>query len=567
MKPNFLFKSLIALLLFGTSQSCLAHFAWVTTDSENRALLFFGESPDERAYKLPESLLKAKVNALTEGKKHADVKLVEVDEEDFIGRRSAEPVNPRATLATSLTYGNYHGTLLKYYAYHAGQVATDPPRLTQEPSEQKGSKQKVSAAKPQAGLEVIPSVSQRGLCLTVLWQGKPLEGVEATLMVGDGESEKSKSDRDGEAWFPPPVTGGGETQIAAIVGHEVDKEGTVDGEPYNNESHYATITFMHTNKEGNTEPREAATSAAANTHSAYPPVAEPVTSFGAAVSDGWLYVYSGHTGAAHSYSREELSTHFQRLNLSGGSAWEDLPCPRPLQGLAAATYDGKIYRVGGLEARNADGDEADLHSVADFAVYDPKTKTWTDLPALPAARSSHDVVVIDGTMYVVGGWNLTGETPGEWQGEILTYDLSQESGSWRPLEVLKLKRRALSVGEHEGKLVIIGGMNEDNDITQKVTIYDPATGQVSDFAEFPGSGMDGFGTTAINQGGQLYANGLEGVVYRLDAAGQAWQPVGELQQPRFFHQLVPGPGKALLAVAGTSDVEHLGDIEVLEVAK
>jgi hypothetical protein len=71
-----------------------------------------------------------------------------------------------------------------------------------------------------------------------------------------------------------------------------------------------------------------------------PPLPEPLSSFGAVVSEDWLYVYGGHTGTEHEHSAENLSNHFRRVRLTetgnAGDAqeWEELPMQTPLQGLA-----------------------------------------------------------------------------------------------------------------------------------------------------------------------------------------------------------------------------------------
>ena len=120
-----------------------------------------------------------------------------------------------------------------------------------------------------------------------------------------------------------------------------------------------------------------------------------MSSFGAVVADGWLYVYGGHTGEEHEHSAANLSKHFRRIQLDGGTEWEELPMQTPLQGLPLVAHGGKIYRVGGLNMRNATTkDDEDLHSTAEFAEFDPATSKWTALAPLPAARSSHNAVVI-----------------------------------------------------------------------------------------------------------------------------------------------------------------------------
>src|SRR5688500_5501399 len=89
----------------------------------------------------------------------------------------------------------------------------------------------------------------------------------------------------------------------------------------------------------------------------YPPVPRAVSSFGAAVSDGWLYVYGGHCARTHQYSTEAVVGTFHRLKLSNPKAWEELPGGPPLQGLALVAHGGKIYRVGGMQPRNKPGEK------------------------------------------------------------------------------------------------------------------------------------------------------------------------------------------------------------------
>ena len=57
------------------------------------------------------------------------------------------------------------------------------------------------------------------------------------------------------------------------------------------------------------------------------------------------------------------SWHFPRIAVGGGK-WEELPGGPRLQGLNLATVGGKVYRVGGMEARNQAGEKQDLHSVS-----------------------------------------------------------------------------------------------------------------------------------------------------------------------------------------------------------
>ena len=135
---------------------------------------------------------------------------------------------------------------------------------------------------------------------------------------------------------------------------------------------------------------------------------EAVNSFGGAVLGDWLYVYSGHLGVTHKYHEGTTSKHFRRLNLKDRTTWEKLPPGPPLQGVTLMAYNGMLYRIGGMSARNRPNQPDDLISVADFARFDPRNKTWTNLPPLPAPRSTHDSVVVGDKIYVIGGWSMNG---------------------------------------------------------------------------------------------------------------------------------------------------------------
>ncbi len=74
----------------------------------------------------------------------------------------------------------------------------------------------------------------------------------------------------------------------------------------------------------------------------FPPLPVAVSSFGAAVADGWLYVYGGHSGKTHEYSTEDVAGTFYRLNLADPRAWEALPGGPKLQGLARSPIEERF---------------------------------------------------------------------------------------------------------------------------------------------------------------------------------------------------------------------------------
>jgi N-acetylneuraminic acid mutarotase len=541
-------------LLAGQAQ---AHFPWLAVDGDGRALVFFGESPDERNYHLPSALAEAKLFSRSGNGEPVEVATGTLEEEDFVGRRSNEPVAKEAVLELTAQYGIYHGMLLTYYAKAI-------PGTTVAAWEKAG---------PSKGLklDVSPKASDEGLALVVTWEGEPLAGAGIALTDSSGETQEAKTDAKGVATFKEPAAG----PVSAITSYmKKGEKGEHEGKAYTSVGNYGTLNFNHKSATAGDKPAQKAAAKEAKPAeskpeealSAYPALPEPISSFGAAVCDGYLYVYSGHTGGEHEHSKDNLSQKFLRIKLDGGSEWEELPMETPLQGLPLVAHAGKLYRVGGLNAKNADGEDEDLHSVAEFSRYDPAAKKWTALAPLPEARSSHDAVVIGDKLYVVGGWTLDGDRKGKWLDTAWAFDLTKPEGEWEAIAKPNFRRRALAAAQWEGKLVALGGMDADVNISRQVSVLDPATGEWSELAELPGEDMDGFGAAAWNLNGKLFASGTQESLYRLADDGKSWEAVLELKQPRFFHRLLPAGKATLLSIAGASFDGHLANIEEVSIA-
>ena len=299
--------------------------------------------------------------------------------------------------------------------------------------------------------------------------------------------------------------------------------------------------------------------------SKFPALPESITSFGAAISEGWLYVYGGNTGKTHQYSSDLQSNRFRRLNLAQPEAWEDLPGEAKLQGLALVTHRGKIYRVGGFSARNATGEKQDLWSVADVARFDPATKMWEQLPSLPAPRSSHDAVVLDNKIYVAGGWAMKGGgKSSEWHHTAVVLDLVEPTLAWKELPAPRFVRRAVSLATQKGKVYVIGGMYESGETSSEVDYYDPATNIWQSAPDLPGKSIEGFGNSSFELGGHLFVSTIEGHVQRLD--GDKWTLVSKLKHPRYFHRMLPLSKDELLFVGGTArSGDRVNEIETIQV--
>src|SRR5438552_17991750 len=95
---------------------------------------------------------------------------------------------------------------------------------------------------------------------------------------------------------------------------------------------------------------------------------------------------------------------------NGGTWQTQAPIPVSRQERATGVLNGKVYVVGGYDA--------DAHSTATVQVYNPTTDTWTLAQALPIAVNHNAAAVAGGKLYSFGAG----------VGETLVYDPS--SNSW-----------------------------------------------------------------------------------------------------------------------------------------
>jgi YHS domain-containing protein len=297
----------------------------------------------------------------------------------------------------------------------------------------------------------------------------------------------------------------------------------------------------------------------------YLPLPAAVSSFGAAVSDGFVYVYGGHIGTAHTYSTETVSGKFRRLDLAHpGKGWEELAEGLPLQGLALVAHAGKIYRIGGMQPLNKPGEKADNRSTASCAVYSPKTNRWEPIADMPAGRSSHDAAVAGDLLVVVGGWTMPGGSADSvWHDTALILDLSPPNPTWKSVPQ-PFKRRALGASAIGDRVYAIGGMTWENEVDRSVDILDVKKNTWSPGRLLPGGTMNGFSPAACALAGSLCVSPMDGNVYRNDAqVSVPWSEVGKLGAKRLVHRIVPIGDDRILVLAGASKSGNLASLEVV----
>lgn len=503
----------VALALGSWAQ---AHFLWIVSDpASSQARVYFSEDAQPDDPDLLDRLSDLKLNVLEGRDKSSELPVAKE------GDALVAPLGNAYGVSLSREYGvlerGGEKFLLHYHATsQVSPIRADWKRLGGE----------------QVPLEIVPSQLGNQVELTLFWNGKPL--ADAVIVAEGAGLEKvdAKTDAQGRIKVEPKKAG----LLLVRAKHVVTQAGKAGDKAYDSIRHWTTLTV----------PVSISNVQSASTE--LPDVPKGITSFGAAAIGDSVYVYGGHWGGAHHYWQEGQSNELLRLN-AGESKWEQLAGGPRRTGTAMVAHGGKLYRIGGFEARNAEADDADLHSMDDVQRFDPATGKWEDFVAMPVPRSSHDAAVLENTIYVVGGWNLQQRGEGKFLDTMLTLDLSAAKPEWKTATV-PFKRRALSVAVHDGKVYAIGGMLEKGGPTTKVSVYDPQSQKWSDVSSLHGQPKEGFGNTSFEVNRKLSVVTRSGAIQQLNEDDKSWSIAGYLKSPRFFSRLLPISGGRGIVIAG-----------------
>lgn len=280
-----------------------------------------------------------------------------------------------------------------------------------------------------------------------------------------------------------------------------------------------------------------------------------ITSFGAARVGESIYVYGGHTGSAHSYWNTSQSNQLLRWDTTAVEGrWEVVAeGQHRLQGLAMVPHGERLILVGGFFATNEEGESHQLFSQSQVVAFETNSRQWSPLPSLPQGRSSHDAIVLDDRLYVVGGWAMDGPDSTQWHDSAWVLNLQDTAAGWRELPAPGFQRRALALAAFDGKIFALGGMERQGGPTRRTSIYDPQSQAWTDGPELVGDqGMVGFGAAAWPLDGRLVVTAYDGSVQVLSVDQGSWEVVGQTEDARFFHRLLPYSPSHLVLVGGAS---------------
>ena len=201
------------------------------------------------------------------------------------------------------------------------------------------------------------------------------------------------------------------------------------------------------------------------------------------------------------------------------------PLPEPLDHAAAASYNGKLYVVGGGYLNRGDLSNK-------LFIYDPTTNKWTEGKDMPSARGALTANFINGTLYAVGGVDASGAVSDNWAYNPVT-------NTWTEKAPLPTAREHLTSVVVDDKLYVIGGrtsgMATNVDANE---VYNPITDNWTVLESMP-SQRGGLASAAAN--GSIYVFGGEVPARtfdnneKYDSVSKEWR--SELPMPTARHGL------------------------------
>ena len=149
--------------------------------------------------------------------------------------------------------------------------------------------------------------------------------------------------------------------------------------------------------------------------------------------------------------------------------WQPLPSmPTARSCLAAAAVAGKVYAIGGYDVQA----DADRRFVA-VEAYDPLSGTWTRVASLSVARSCHTATVVDGKIYVLGGERVDPDD----EDLLVTTDRTDAydpaADNWQQMAAMPTSRSSHAAAVLDGKIYVTGGYTSSGQALNAVEAYDP----------------------------------------------------------------------------------------------
>lgn len=169
------------------------------------------------------------------------------------------------------------------------------------------------------------------------------------------------------------------------------------------------------------------------------------------------------------------------------NSWKSIASlPQPLHHTAAASYDGKIYVVGGFISR-------EWIPTNQLFIYDPIRNQWTEGKSMPSPRGALNALFVKGTLYAIGGQD---------EARILNFNEAYNplTNTWISKAPMITERHHAASTAVEDKIYVIGGRTAGSSPLVNLNVnemYDIKTGKWTAVGSMP-SKRSGIAASAIN---------------------------------------------------------------------
>jgi DNA-binding CsgD family transcriptional regulator len=214
---------------------------------------------------------------------------------------------------------------------------------------------------------------------------------------------------------------------------------------------------------------------------ARPPLAVPRARMAVTAIEGLIYVIGGDTATGVTAAMDVYDS------ITGD--WASLAAkPTAVANAGAAVIEGKIYVPGGYMA--------DGQVTAVLEIYDPATDAWETGSPLPTPLCAYAIAAVNDQLCLFGGWDGT-----EYVGSVYVYDPA--SDQWSSRAAMSFARGFAGAGVIEGVVYVVGGYDGARELAL-CEAYDPRTDTWSSCAPMS-VGRGGLGVAVV--GPTLYAVG------------------------------------------------------------
>jgi N-acetylneuraminic acid mutarotase len=280
----------------------------------------------------------------------------------------------------------------------------------------------------------------------------------------------------------------------------------------------------------------------------------------AAVLDDKIYVVGGQG------SKVKKDNIMEVYDIQYNKWTKGTSLPEPLDHLGMASYDGKLYVVGGAHKYGYSNK---------LLIYDPSTDKWTEGRSMPAARTALTANFIDGKLYVIGGVDDVHTVVAT----NFVYDPATDT--WTEKAPMPTARHHLTSSVVNGKLYVIGGRIYGDGIPEPFVnakarssfdvneMYNPATDTWTKLKPMP-SKRSGLASASV--GNYIYVFGGEKVKgtfennEKYDTIKNIWTKEAPLPTPRLGLKAVTYDSK-IYVIGGKTWYDIGGEVEILHVPK